>query len=580
MILLLAFAFISGFVTILAPCIWPLLPIVLSSSIIGNSKSHKRPLGVTLGIMVSFAFFTLSFAFLVKAFNLDANILRIFAVIVIAFFGVAMIVPQILVKFELLVTKLTNLFGIKSQNQNNDFISGFITGISLGIVWSPCAGPILATIATLAATGQVTLNVVLVTIFYVIGVGIPLFLFAYAGQQFITKAKGVSKYTGRIQQVFGVIMILTAVAIYMHYDTYVEAKLLDAFPIFSQDLNKFEGNSLVTNQLNNLKGTTSTSQTTDANSLFNTDIPAPDFVGITKWLNTNKPITIGSLKGKVILVDFWTYTCINCIRTLPYVTSWYDKYKNQGFIVIGVHTPEFQFEHDTGNVLNAIKMYNIHYPVAQDNNYLTWNNYNNQYWPAEYLIDANGNIRRENFGEGDYDKTEEAIQTLLKDAGKKVNQKLSSISDETPKDQLSPESYLGSQRMLYLSGVGKTNNGSQSFTLDSNLQVNSFSFVGNWNITDEYALSANNSALDYNFYANKVYLVITPKNKGDKVKVMLDGKVIPDSQAGSDVKNGEITLDEQRLYNITDIKNGLKNHLLHLEFEALGTKVYAFTFGE
>ena len=405
MLLLLAFAFISGLVTILAPCIWPLLPIVLSSSIIGNSKSHKRPLGVTFGIMVSFAFFTLSFAFLVKAFHLDANLLRVLAVIVIAFFGVSMIIPQILVKFEIFVTKLTNIFGVKNQNKSNDFISGFITGISLGIVWSPCAGPILATIATLAATGQVNLNVFLVTVFYVTGVGIPLFLFAYAGQQFILKAKRVSKYTGRIQQVFGAIMIITAVAIYMHYDVYLEAKLLDMFPGFSQNLNKFEGNSNILNELNKLKGNQS-KESIDSSSLFNTNAPAPDFIGITKWLNTDKPLTIKSLKGKVILVDFWTYTCINCIRTLPYVTSWYEKYKDKGFVVVGVHTPEFQFEHETQNVLNAIKMYSIHYPVAQDNDYATWNNYSNQYWPAEYLIDVNGNVRRVHFGEGEYDKTE------------------------------------------------------------------------------------------------------------------------------------------------------------------------------
>lgn len=578
MILLLAFAFVSGLVTILAPCIWPLLPIVLSSSIIGNSKSHKRPLGVTLGIMVSFAFFTLSFAFLVKAFHLDANLLRIFAVIVIAFFGLAMIIPAVLVKFEIFVTKLTNLFGIKNQNKNNDFISGFITGISLGIVWSPCAGPILATIATLAATGQVNLSVILVTISYVIGVGIPLFLFAYAGQQFIVKARGVSKYTGRIQKLFGVIMILTAVSIYMHYDTYLEAKLLNAFPAFSQNLNKFEGSNNVTTELNNLKGNNN-QEVLDNNNLFNTNTSAPDFIGITKWLNTNKSLSINDLKGKVVLVDFWTYTCINCIRTLPHVTSWYEKYKQQGFVVVGIHTPEFQFEHETGNVLNAIKMYNIHYPVAQDNDFATWNNYNNQYWPAEYLIDAKGNIRRINFGEGEYDKTESAIQVLLKENGTKVNQKLTEMPDETPKDQLSPESYLGSKRMLYLSGVGAVGNGKKNFNLDNNLQINTFSFGGNWDIEEEFAVSGSNAVLDYSFLANKVYLVLSPNNKGDKIKVLLDGKIISDSFAGKDVKNGYIILDEQRLYEIVNTKGKLSNHLLHLDFTD-GTKAYAFTFGE
>lgn len=173
---------------------------------------------------------------------------------------------------------------------------------------------------------------------------------------------------------------------------------------------------------------------------------APDFVDITHWLNTDKPLTMKDLRGKVVLVDFWTYTCINCIRTLPHVTAWYDKYHNKGFTVIGVHTPEFEFEKNTGNVQDAIKRYNIHYPVAQDNNYSTWNNYNNQYWPAEYLIDANGNIRHTHFGEGEYNQTEQYIQDLLDEAGKTVTASVTQLPDQTPQGLISPETYVGTGR--------------------------------------------------------------------------------------------------------------------------------------
>lgn len=578
MILLLLFSFFAGFVTILAPCIWPVLPIVLSSSIAG--KGHQRPLGITIGVMLSFTVFTLSVSYIVHIFHLDPNLLRLLAVIVIVFLGLTMIIPALSAKFELFISRLSNVFGQNSSNkQGSGFLPGFITGLSLGIVWSPCAGPILATIAALAATGQVSIQVILVTLFYVIGVGVPLFAFAYGGQQFIARARGINKYTGRIQQVFGVVMILAAIAIFTNYDQTLQLQLLNKFPALGTAVNGFENSTLVTNQLNLLKGKKSMPNI-DTSGLFNANQNAPDFVGIDKWLNTDHPISIKDLKGKVVLVDFWTYTCINCIRTLPHVVSWYDKYNKDGFIVIGVHTPEFQFEHDTQNVLNAIKTYNIHYPVAQDNGYATWNNYANQYWPAEYLIDMSGNIVRTHFGEGEYDQMEMAIRALLQENGKKVSEPLDSMGDQTPQNQISPETYLGSSRMQYYYPGGTISNGSQTFSLSENLSQNSFSFGGQWSITDEYAITGSNSTLNYNFTANKVFIILRPASSiNPTVKVYIDGKAIDPSIAGSDVKNGVITVDSDRLYNIVDLRGKTENHILKLEFQAPGIQAFTFTFG-
>ena len=578
MLLLLLFSFFAGFVTILAPCIWPVLPIVLSSSIAGK-KGHQRPLGITLGVMLSFTIFTLSISYLVSIFHLNPDILRIVAVVVIVFLGITMIIPSLGTKFAFFVSKLSNLFGQNTVNVGNGFLPGFITGLFLGIIWSPCAGPILATIAALAATRQVSLSVILVTIAYITGVGIPLFAVAYGGQQFIVHARGLNKYTGRIQQIFGVIMILAAIAIFTNYDQTIQLQLLNKFPALGTVVNGFENSPLVTNQLNILKGK-QIAPVIDTSGLFNVNTPAPDFIGIDKWLNTDKPLTIAGLKGKVVLVDFWTYTCINCIRTLPHVTAWYDKYKNDGFVVIGVHTPEFQFEHDTTNVLNAIKMYNIHYPVAQDNEYATWNNYNNQYWPAEYLIDANGNIRRTDFGEGEYNQTELAIQTLLKEDGQRVTAGLSNLPDQTPTAQISPETYLGSGRMQYYFPTGSLSNGTQNFSLSDNLNPDSFSYGGTWTISDEYATSGDKAAINYNFTASKVYIILRPgSTKLNTVKVSLDGKVIDPSIAGTDVKNGTITVDSDRLYNVVDLHGKIENHLLKLEFQTPGIQAYTFTFG-
>ncbi len=544
MIVLLFFAFLSGLATILAPCIWPLLPIILSSSTTGG---HKKPLGITLGIMLSFSIFTLSISYLVMLFHFDPNILRIIAAITIAFLGLTMLIPALLIRYELLITKLSSFIAGRPIASHHGFFGGFITGISLGIVWAPCAGPILATIATLGATQAVNFQVVLVTVSYVSGVGIPLFSFSFLGVWLFQKSKFISAYTGHLQKVFGVIMILTAIAIYTNYDKVIQAKLLDVFPSYTTFLTELESNEKVKEQLDILKGkknkTPTIKEMMPQASLTNLG-RAPEFVGITNWINS-EPLTMQALKGKVVLVDFWTYTCINCIRTLPYVTSWYEKYKDKGFVVVGVHTPEFEFEKKTENVLQAIKQYNIRYPVAQDNNFSTWQAYNNQYWPAKYLVDHQGNVRYTHFGEGKYEETEMAIKKLLEEKGETPDKSLVPVSDQTPKDRLTPETYLGKKR-----GDG------------------SVAFRGSWDIQDEHAVASKGSILELRFYANKVFLVVTPKTESDKAKIFVDEKLIK-----------EITFDAAKLYELIDLGGNKGDHMLRIEFETDGTSVYAFTFG-
>ena len=575
MLLLLFFAFLSGLVTIAAPCIWPLLPIILSTTTTGG---HRKPLGITIGVVTSFGILTLFLSSLIAILPFNANILRYIAVIVIGFLGVTLLIPRLSGILEGWVSRLSSKFQI--HNESTGFSSGLFTGLALGVIWAPCAGPILATIATLAATQKISIALIFVTLFYCIGVGIPLFLFATLGRNLFTKSKFLSQYLGRIQQVFGVILIIMAVLIAFNYDILLEAKLLNYFPSYSQFLNNLEGNSAVTQQLNQLKQQKSVQSTIDENSLLNANYPAPDFVGIDTWLNTEKPLSIKDLKGKVVLVDFWTYTCINCIRTLPFVTSWYDKYKDDGFVIVGVHTPEFAFEHETTNVLNAIKQYAIHYPVAQDNEYATWNNYSNQYWPAEYLIDAKGIVRRTHFGEGEYDQMEKAIQLLLKDAGKSVSSAIQQMPDQTPSGNISPETYLGSKRMQYYFPTGSIGNGTQEFSLYNNLNENSFSYGGKWTITDEYALAGANAVMNYNFTASKVFIILRPGNTHEAtVKVLLDGKPIDSTYAGVDVKDSILTLDSDRLYSIVDLHGKTENHILRLEFQTPGVQAYTFTFG-
>ena len=295
---------------------------------------------------------------------------------------------------------------------------------------------------------------------------------------------------------------------------------------------------------------------------------APEFTGIARWLNTPTPLSLQSLRGKVVLVDFWTYSCINCVRSLPHLTSWYERYKNGGLVIVGVHTPEFAFEQETHNVRNALKQFHITYPVAQDNDYQTWEAYQNHYWPAEYLIDAKGHIRHTHFGEGRYDHTEEAIRALLKENGHAVQGGLSLVKDQTPGYDRTPETYLGERRMERFASPQKVKIGKQVFTLPAEIPLNHFAYQGSWDVQDESAKSSSGAALEFKFHADKVFLVIGPAHAGDKIKVSMDGK-----------PRGDIILDNQRLYEIIDLKGAVAIHTLRLEFPNEGTSVYAFTFG-
>jgi cytochrome c biogenesis protein CcdA/thiol-disulfide isomerase/thioredoxin len=534
--------------------------------------------------MLSFTIATLVISYVIKFFGLNPNVLRIVAVVILVFLGLTMIVPPLTKLFEGAVSRLTTVFGHNSGKVSNGFWPGFLTGLSLGLIWSPCAGPILAAIATLAATGQVSFQVILVTLAYVTGVGIPLFIFAYAGQNFISRSRFINKYTHRIQQIFGVVIILAAILIYTGGAQTFQLALVDKFPALNTVFNGFESSHIVSKQLDSLRGTQSSGKYVSNSDLLNANVPAPEIVGINHWFNTDKPLNLADLKGKVVLVDFWTYTCINCIRTLPHVTSWYEKYKDKGFVVIGVHTPEFAFEKDTDNVANAITRFNIHYPVAQDNDYATWTNFQNRYWPAEYLIDGNGMIRRVHFGEGEYDGMERAIQELLKENGQTISGSTIEMPDQTPTRKTSPETYLGLKGLQYSQYYPSdiTEAGIQTFQFNSKPLQNQFSFGGKWKIgDDEVSTISENAQLTYHFVAGKVYLVMAPPaSSSAQVHVTLDGKQIGSTQAGKDVKNGVVTVDTDRLYELVNLGDKVQDHIIGLAFITPLTSAFAFTFGD
>ncbi len=586
MTVLLLFAFLSGVVTIFAPCIWPILPIVLSA---GASGGERKPLGIVVGLSVSFMIITLMLASLVKIIPFDPDALRLVAVGVIAFLGLTLIIPALGARLEAVVSRLGGLGGRFTSNTGTGFGSGFITGFALGVVWSPCAGPILATVATLAATQAVSFKVILITLAFVCGVAVPLFVLALLGQKVLTKTRVFSRYTGLIQRIFGAVMIFAALALYTGYDKILQTKLLDTFPKYENFLNGLEKNPSVQQKLDELKKSNVQSMRfSDANGQSGTksDLPvygaAPELTGIAHWLNTDTPLTMKDLRGKVVLVDFWTYSCINCIRTLPYVTSWYEKYKGQGFVVVGVHTPEFEFEKKTTNVADALKQYAINYPVAQDNDFGTWRAYNNRYWPAHYLIDTEGNIREYHFGEGNYAETEQAIQKLLKESGQSsvTSVPITPDAGDMLGDQRTPETYLGSARMERFASPEKVTGSEQSFSAPQDLPLNAFAYSGSWIVGKERATAIRSASLSLHFIGGKVFLVMAPG--GDqtpkRVNVFLDGERVGGDASGTDVTDGSVVVNGDRLYELIDLGGNPGDHMLRLEFETPGTEVYAFTF--
>mgnify|MGYP001578132930 CR=1 FL=1 len=540
MILLIAFAFLAGIITVLSPCILPILPIILTSSIGGQNTGKSRPLGVVTGFVLSFTFFTLFLSTIVRLSGIPADSLRFVSVLVIAGFGVSLLVPQFQVLIERLFSKLA---GFMPSNQNRTgFGGGLLIGFSVGLLWTPCVGPILASVISLAITGTVTFDAFLITLAYSMGTAIPMFLIMLGGQNALKGVPWLLANLGNIQKLFGVLMILTAIGIFFNVDRKFQTFILNTFPQYGVGLTKFEDNEAIKNQLNKISG-----------EEIDIGPKAPEIIQGGVWFNS-KPLTLAALKGKVVVIDFWTYSCINCQRTMPYLRDWYERYKDKGLVIIGVHSPEFEFEKSEKNVAQAIKDFKLTYPIVQDNDFATWRAYSNRYWPAKYIVDKEGYIRYTHFGEGAYDETEKVIQDLLKETGAKDIS--SKIDNPTYQIQAkTPEIYLGYER--------------------SNLENKQVTYEGNWNVTKEYANPQKDAKLFLNFESKEVFLVMRTKGAPAKVKIYLDDKL---QYFGEDNKNGTVTVDADRLYKLINLPIPGR-HILRLEFEDNNAEIFAFTFG-
>ncbi|MEA2309502.1 MAG: hypothetical protein QOI65_1788 [Thermoleophilaceae bacterium] len=581
MALLIAFAFVAGAGTALSPCVLPVLPIALSA---GAAGGRRRPLGIVTGLAVSFTYATVALVYVIDALGLPDDLLRTLAIVALAGFGLALVLPPVGARIEAALSRLTSRAAPR-RGGGDGFGSGLLVGASLGLVYAPCAGPILAGVITVSASQPFTASRLTTALAYGLGSATALYVLMLAGRRLTRRLAGTS---GRFQQVLGAVMVVVAVLMLFDLDTRFQTAIAKDLPSFLVNPTKdLENGGHVKRELAKFRGARNGtigarvgggSRGGSASSL-----PVlgdePELAATGRWFNS-APLTLAGLRGRhrVVLVDFWTYTCINCIRTLPHVTAWDARYRRDGLTILGVHTPEFPFEKDPSNVAAAVRQNGIHYPVVQDNEYGTWNAFGNQYWPAKYLIDARGRVRYVHFGEGDYGVTERAIRSLLAEAGAARLGGMTHARGQVPANGVTtPETYLGAARADGYAN-GPITAGAHDYGRGRpRLGQDEFAYRGRWTVTGESARAGAGARIHVRFGARRVFLVLGSPGRTRSLRVLLDGHPVPDRLAGADVHHGRAAVGPHRLYRLIDLPR-VGHHVLTLEPES-GIDGYAFTFG-
>jgi len=583
--LVIILAYLGGLLTIASPCILPVLPFVFARS---DQPFIRSGLPLLLGMALTFTLFA-TLAAVGGGWVVAANQYgRIAALVLMAVFGITLLFPQI---GERLMHPLVNAGNTLSEKITAGRAAGpgssVLLGVATGLLWAPCAGPILGLVLTGAALQGANAGSTLLLLAYAAGAVTSLALALLIGGKVFSAMKrslGVGEW---IRRGLGAAMLLGVVAISLGLDTGVLARL--------STVSTGGIEQTLVQQLKPENAQSPAKPSAILASATNSDVPAlvdagvmPSLNGAVQWLNS-PPLTAESLRGKVVLVDFWTYSCINCLRTLPYVKAWAEKYRDQGLVVIGVHSPEFAFERDINNVTKESKKLGVTYPIAIDNNFSIWQAFNNQYWPAHYFIDAKGHIRYMHFGEGNYAESERVIQELLRQAGaQNVNDKLANVAGKgieqsaSGMNDISPETYLGYQRAENFASGRLNNDEVADYRQPTALPLNAWGLVGRWNVGGEHiTLAGEKGRIVYQFRARDVHLVLGPAGNGKPVRfnVSLDGQP-PGAMHGSDIAaDGSGTVTDQRLYQLIRQKDGAGEHTVSIEFEQPGATAYAFTFG-
>jgi len=564
--------FLGGLITGISPCILPVLPVIFLSGGAQSARtadesgiatvSRWRPYAVIAGLVVAFSIFTLLGSLLLSFLNLPQDTLRWAGIVVLALIGVGLIIPAVQHLLE-------KPFSWVPQRQVSTERGGFLLGLALGAVYVPCAGPVLAAITVAGSTGRVGPETIVLVISFAIGTAIPLLVFALAGRGVAERVTAFRTHQRGIRITGGVVMMALAIGLVFN----VPAQLQTLIPDYTASLQEqFVENEDIAEQLDlggliNEQNKDLDKCTNGAEVLESCGV-APDIQNIEKWYNTDNggALDLEELRGQVVLIDFWAYSCINCQRALPKLTSWDRAYRESGLTVIGVHSPEYAFEKVPANVEAGMERYRIDYAVALDNSLSTWTNYRNRYWPAQYLIDAEGVVRHVQFGEGKYSTTEALIRELLVDANPSVRLPLPTGSiDRTPVfGSTTPESYLGLGKVVNFGGSENYRSGTSDFSIPSNLGSDQFAFDGAWTLDFQNVTPAEGDAsIRLNYTASEVRIVLSGEGtmtltvNGESEEIMVGGA--PTSY---------------RLIKTDDIEKGTLEVTLEPTIQA-----YSFTFG-
>ncbi|MDD9899521.1 MAG: redoxin family protein [Alphaproteobacteria bacterium] len=513
---------LEGVALILSPCILPVLPLVLAG---GALEGRKRPYGIIAGFVASFSVLALLSRHIFSLIEMDQDVFQRNVYVLLLVFGVIMIVPWLEEKFSAMTQGLANM--AQRVKTGEGFLGGMTMGVLIGAIWVPCAGPILAAALLQVAQSDTTAEAVLSVIFFSVGAGLPMLAILLVGRPLVQKIAGK---TGVIKRGMGVVLIVFATLALAGVD-------IGAVEARDSGVSKIAAAPVLMNAL---------------------DKPyrAPNITGILRWINS-PPLNISDMKGKVVLVDFWTYSCINCIRTLPYLRDWYSKYHDRGFEIVGVHAPEFAFERKIENVKKAVHKYALAWPVAMDNDFMTWKNFDNKYWPAHYLINKDGDVVYTHFGEGQYDVTEHNIRVLLGLYDPGVPLEITETGDIVSIEQ-TPETYLGRARGQMWKGEGTQ-------------PLHTWTMEGSWIRTRELIQSgAAGDKITLRFAARKVFLVMAPA--GDtpvRVEISVD---TPEGKTSH-----PLVVDESRLYTLVDL-DGVAEGTVTITAASPALRAYAFTF--
>ena len=546
MLLLLGVAFVAGVVTAISPCVLPVLPIVLAGGATGGAR---RPYAIVAGLVASFTVFTLSAAALLSALGLPDDLLRTLAIVVVVVVGLSLVWPR-------LADLLGRPFHALARRRPGDAGGGFLLGVSLGLLFTPCAGPVIGAVVTVAATQSVTVDAVLITLAYGLGAGLVLLGVAIAARRGMS-LRSVRAQAPLVRRALGVAILGVAAVMVIGVDKDLQTRV----PEYTRVLQGLEESAAAQGELERLVGTPWLAEEARLDDYG----PAPDFREVELWLNS-EPLTIDRLRGKVVLIDFWTYSCINCLRTLPHVRAWDEAYRDDGLVVVGVHTPEFAFERDADNVRRAVRDLDVDYPVALDNAYGTWTAWSNRYWPAKYFVDRRGHVRYAHVGEGGYEESERVIRGLLAE-DEDTELVAEGIADETPSGEQTPETYLGYERLDRFVGSELVPGREADYSIPGYVPLHGVAYGGRWRVERERIVAGEDARLRLPFHAHDVFLVLGPGDGTGSVEVTVDGERV-----------GTVAVTVDGLYTLARIPGEKRDHVLDLRFSP-GTEAYAFTFG-